>query len=1390
MKKFYLLLFVFLSIGFSSSFAASISLNFQFGPYCPNDTIAVNFNYDNYTAGNLVVFTAELSNSTGAFGSPTASNTISITIPTGGTGDTTIILTVPASPTFGNGYKIRVKTTSPNTISSSSSAFTINNFTISAGVDQTICAGSTVILNGTIGGGVSSATWSGAPAGNFSPSNTTLNATFTPTAAQIAALTATLTLTSSGLCAAINDVVTISINVAPTVNAGVDQTICSGSTATMSGSFGGGASSATWSTSGTGSFNNGSMSAVYTPSAADISSGSVTITLTTNEPAGPCTAVNNQMILTINAAATANAGVDQSVCAGTAVAMSGSFGGGASSATWTTSGTGSFNNNTSMSAVYTPSAADITAGTVTITLSTNDPAGPCVAVTNQMIITITPGATANAGVDQTICAGSTVTLNGSFGGSAASATWSSGGSGSFNNASSMTAIYTPSAADISSGAVTITLTTNNPAGPCNAGTDQMTLTINPIATVDAGPTQTICSNTTAQLDGTIGGGASTGTWTGGGTFTPNANTIDAIWTPSAAQIAAGTATLTLTTNDPAGPCLSVADNIIITINLNATSDAGIAQIICSNSTATLNGTIGGSAVLGTWSGGGTFAPNANTIDPVWTPSAAQITAGTATLTLTTNDPIGPCPAANDNVVITINAQATVDAGIDQTICAGTTATMNGNVGGGATSGSWTTSGTGTFNNSNSLTAIYTPSTADITAGTVTITLTTNDPAGPCIAVSNTMILTINQAATVNAGVDQAICAGSTATMSGTFGGSATSATWSSSGSGSFSNSSLLNAVYTPSAMDITNGTVTLTLTTNNPPTVCNAVTDQMILTINPAAVANANIDQVICAGTNATLNGSISGGASSGTWTSNGTGTFNNSSSMNAVYTPSAADISAGSVILTLTTNNPTGPCNAVSDIVIITINTAASVNAGIDETICADGTVNLNGLIGGSALSATWSTNGNGSFNNNTSLFAVYTPGSIEIASGTVTLTLTTDNPTGPCNAVLDQVVITILPLPVISITPVSFEICSGDTTTLHVNSTGTTQATSFNWQPAGLLNVSSGVDVIASVTNATASPILQVFSVIGSSSLGCTAFADVTITINPLPAVPVINGKNSICAGEANVLYTIAPPLTATDIFSWSATPAGINAFVSNGNHDTCLVDFSGVAGGVASCNLIATVTTTAFGCKSFAAKNISIGGQSPPLEPVIEFSTNPFTLAVLYSQAGTNYRWGRDFISNFNQDTVGFNNEFGNQNLQLFLVPDTNATPLHFDQFYYWVEYYNTDINCKQKAYYNIDSASLFQSLTGIQNKIINSKNYFFVYPNPTDGIFILQFEGVGNDQKDQLIIYDLSGKEMENITSDFNSNRVVINSDRKYPPGIYFVKYINYGGGCQISKIIIQ
>ena len=71
------------------------------------------------------------------------------------------------------------------------------------------------------------------------------------------------------------------------------------------------------------------------------------------------------------------------------------------------------------------------------------------------------------------------------------------------------------------------------------------------------------------------------------------------------------------------------------------------------------------------------------------------------------------------------------------------------------------------------------------------------------------------------------------------------------------------------------------------------------------------------------------------TWSTSGTGTFDNSSSMSAIYTPSASDITDGGVILTLTTNDPIGSCDAVVDDLTITINPSPEITVAVVVPRC-----------------------------------------------------------------------------------------------------------------------------------------------------------------------------------------------------------------------------------------------------------------------------------------------------------------------------------------------------------------------------------------------------------------------------------------------------------------------
>lgn len=237
---------------------------------------------------------------------------------------------------------------------------------------------------------------------------------------------------------------------------------------------------------------------------------------------------------------------------------------------------------------------------------------------------------------------------------------------------------------------------------------------------------TICMGTAAKLTGTITGGSKI-TWTGGaGTYAPDRTTLNALYTPTAAEQSAGTVTLTLESEDPAGPCVKATKPLVITIIPAAIGDAGPDQTICTGSTVQLDGSFKGSSTIGIWiTGTGTFAPDK--VDPkaVYTPSAADLLAGKVKLVYMASDPSTACPKVSDTMLITINEKPIVSAGDPTSVCDGTPIKLNGIISGGATTATWT-GGAGTYMNSNTdPKAVYYPTAAEIKAGKVTLTFTSN-----------------------------------------------------------------------------------------------------------------------------------------------------------------------------------------------------------------------------------------------------------------------------------------------------------------------------------------------------------------------------------------------------------------------------------------------------------------------------------------------------------------------------------------------------------------------------------------------------------------------------------------------------------------------------------------
>ncbi|MFN6945007.1 MAG: T9SS type B sorting domain-containing protein [Cytophagaceae bacterium] len=1009
---------------------------------------------------------------------------------------------------------------------------------VNAGFNRTVCETvNSINLNGAVqhaAGGL----WSTSGTGTFSPDANTLNAQYIPSTADKAAEQITLTLTSTGNapCSAVSRSILIRFTRQPTVDAG-PATICSNAnTVPLSGTFTN-AGGVVWSTSGSGTFSPSSVSLTpnYTPTQADRDAGSVTLTLTTTDNGG-CTAATDNILVSIVAPPTANPGPNQIVCANNpTVNLNGSVGGTATGGQWSSSGGGSFSpSNTNLNAQYTLSAVDQTNGFADLTLTTTG-TGACAPASQTMRVNITPAPIANAGPDMTVCADTAgVAINGNMT-IATGGTWTTSGSGYFADPNVIDPVYHPVG---DAGQVTLTLTSTG-NGNCTAVSDQMILTVNPTPTINAGDDETICSDgfgfrMTADVNG-----ASEGVWSasGNGSFVDEEpQNFRATYVISEDDITNGSVTLIITTTEQ-GLCKPVSDSFVLDFESAPVVSAGAANVCADSPTIPLFGSF--SNALGiewTTSGNGSF-DNINDPEATYTPTVDDRDAGTIVLTIRTiMDVSDICEAAEDSIVINFGAIPEADAGPDQTVCANNAeVTLIGNSNTG--SGIWSTSGTGTFADATSLSTFYTPSAADTAAGVVRLILTTEDN-DFCSADRDTMLVTITPAPFVDAG--PAVACGNNLADPIYLDGTITVATggiWSTpDGEGSFDDPNSLSTFYTFHPNDLSKSSITLILTSDDNGD-CNPVSDQIVVHIAPPPTATAGGDQVVCADTaGVQLNGAISG-AGGGVWASTGSGTFDQATALDAVYTPSAADTAAGVVTLYLTTTD-NGNCLAESDSLEITITPAPTVDAG-GAVVCANnGTIDLNGSFT-VASGVEWTTNGQGIIGDELEAITTYTLGGNDTDQEFITLTITTTG-NGDCKAVSDQVTLYIAPPPVADAGD-DVVVCA-DTSGIELNGSVLGDA------GIGGTWTSSGSGGFADADN----PVTTYFPTAADTANGsvtlrltttnngnCNAvFDEMLVTITPAPTVSA-GPDITICADEADVNLT-GSATVATQI-RWTSSGTG---------------------------------------------------------------------------------------------------------------------------------------------------------------------------------------------------------------------------------------------------------
>lgn len=342
----------------------------------------------------------------------------------------------------------------------------------------------------------------------------------------------------------------------------------------------------------------------------------------------------------------------------------------------------------------------------------------------------------------TICSGNTATLTAS---GADTYTWSPTNGLSASTGSSVSANPTITTTYIVTGTVTATGCTN---------TANAVVTVTPLNTIAAGQNRTVCLNAAITPITLTTTGATGATFSGlpagvSGSFASNTVTI------SGSPTSPGTFSYTVTTT---GGCPPATASGTITVNTLNTIAAGQNRTLCVDETMTAIILATTGATGATFSGlpagvSGSFASNTVTINGVPT------TSGTFSYTVTTT---GGCPPATATGTITVNTLPVVSAGSDITVCnvpEPTTLT-----GFSPSGGSWT--GTGVTSG-----GIFTPT----APGSFTLTYTVTN-ANNCSADAS-IIVTVTDQVSVNAGNDFSICENASSVNLNTLNPSPSGGTW-------------------------------------------------------------------------------------------------------------------------------------------------------------------------------------------------------------------------------------------------------------------------------------------------------------------------------------------------------------------------------------------------------------------------------------------------------------------------------------------------------------------------------------------------------------------------------------------------------------------------------------
>lgn len=836
-----------------------------------------------------------------------------------------------------------------------------------------------------------------------------------------------------------------------------------------------------------------------------------------------------------------------------------------------TFGDGGSSNLTNPSHLYT------TGGTYTVRLISTSSNG-CKDTTFRTVV-INPNPVISA-PNANICAGASVSLTAS---GASTYNWSP--------ATGLSCVNCPN--PIATPPLTTTYTVTGTSILGCVGSAQTTVTVNQRPVVFAGAPQSICNGGSVQLQAS---GAATYVWS-------PATGLSCTPCPSPTASPTATTTYNVIGTNAAGcrdsaqvtvsvgsrPVVTASANIGVCIGSSTTLQAsgavnyswapatGLSCTNCSNPVATplttttytvtgtaANGctntaqvtvsvnplpTVSAGAPIAICSGDSTILQASGAVSYTWSPAIGlscincsnPVAKPISTTTYTVTGTNANGCTNTGIVTVTVNTLPNVSGGLNRAICRGSSTQL---LGVGATSFLWSPA-TG-------LSCTTCPSPSANPTLTTTYTVTGTNAAG-CKANAQVTVL-VNDLPNVTSGSNVGICVGGSTTLQ-SFGGN--TYTW--------SPSTGLSCTACPSPIAAPTATTTYVVTGTD----SNGCVDtgRVTVTVNPLPNVSAGNAVSICPGDSAILQAT---GAVNYIW-SPATG-LSCTSCSNPVAKP------VTTTTYTVTGTNANG-CVKTST-VTVTVNAVPTVSGGANRAICRGSSTQLQGS---GAVSYVWSPS--------TGLSCIACPS--PTANPTVTTTYTVIGTNGSGCKSSAQVTISVNDIPNVTSSS-NVAICMGSTTNLQAFG-----GSSYTWAPA------TGLSCIA-CPNPTATPMATTtYIVTGTDANGCVDTAQVTVTVNPLPAI-TIAGSLAICTGATT-------NLVASGAASYVWYPGG---------GLSCTTCPNPVAN-PASTTTYTIIGTSALGCKDSITRTVTVS----PI-PVIN-AGNPQTVcsgtpAQLQASGASSYTW----------------------------------------------------------------------------------------------------------------------------------------------------------------------